>query len=70
MNAMPGKGQRWINRQNGWSVRVMSDPIEGWVIYRLKGAVPGLLHVSEWHAQYTLEVSKAATKPNAGASPA
>ena len=47
----PKKGERWLTK-DGRTVRVMADPIEGWVMYRYKGAMPGLLHANDWQQRF------------------
>lgn len=50
---IPRKGERWneIGRY-GRTCRVMSDLVEGYVMYRFKGAMPYLLHVNDWHKMF------------------
>ena len=46
----PKKGQRWqSSSQRTGECRVMSDPIEGWVMVRYKGAMPFCVAVRDWH---------------------
>lgn len=47
----PKKGERWLSN-TGRTIRVMADPIEGWVMYRYKGAGPCLMHANDWHARF------------------
>jgi hypothetical protein len=53
VNEPPKKGERWQCLQTDRTCRVMADPVEGWVMYRFKGAMPYLLHVNDWHKKFT-----------------
>lgn len=58
MNAIdtfPHKGERWESLLTGKTCRVMSDPIEGYVMARYKGAAPWLVHVSDWNRKFKLK---------------
>lgn len=48
----PKKGERWQSR-DGRTVRVMADPVEGYVIARYKGAGPFILHCNDWGKRFT-----------------
>lgn len=49
----PRKGERWDTiAQPTRTCRVMADPVEGYVMYRFKGAGPMLLHVSDWDKKF------------------
>lgn len=48
----PAKNSRWLNTATGSTARVMSEPIEGYVVARFKGAMPFLLHVNDWHKKF------------------
>jgi hypothetical protein len=48
LDAHPKKGERWDSLDGTRTCRVMSDPIEGYVMARWKGAMPWLLHVNDW----------------------
>ncbi len=48
----PKKGERWKCLQGDRTCRVMADPIEGYVMYRFKGAGPSLLHVNDWAKKF------------------
>lgn len=49
---IPKKGERWDSIYGSRTCRVMSDPIEGYVMARYKGAMPWLLHVNDWHKKF------------------
>ncbi len=55
-DSIPKKGERWDGLLSNRTVRVMADPIEGYVMCRLKGAMPFLVHVSDWHKRFTKKV--------------
>ena len=55
----PKKGERWINKATQQTVRVMSDPIEGWVVARYKDSAPWLRHVNDWHAGFVKKDDRA-----------
>lgn len=46
------KGQRWRHTAYGYEARVMSDPIEGYVMARYTGAVPFLTHLKDWDKKF------------------
>lgn len=48
----PRKGELWDSLRWGGTCRVMCDPVEGYVMARYKGAVPWLMHVSDWHKNF------------------
>ncbi|CAM5586668.1 hypothetical protein RLIN73S_01532 [Rhodanobacter lindaniclasticus] len=48
----PRKGERWICGRTNRTARIMADPIEGYVMYRFKGAAPCLLHKNDWHKRF------------------
>jgi hypothetical protein len=48
----PKKGERWDIIGGTRTCRVMSDPIEGYVVVRYKGASPCLWHVNDWHNHF------------------
>lgn len=61
----PKKGSRWLKKMpvtgepNRFqptdvqrTVRVMSDPIEGYVMVRHSGCVPFLVRLAEWNDKY------------------
>lgn len=48
----PKKGERWNTIEGSRTCRVMSDPIEGYVVARFKGAGPWLLHVNDWNKKF------------------
>lgn len=47
---IPKRGMRWV-RPSGREARVMGV-VDGYVVARLKGAMPFLLSVREWQAEY------------------
>ena len=47
----PKRGEKWID-DRGIACRVMSDPIEGYVVVRFKGAAPFLVHVNDWSKRF------------------
>lgn len=49
----PKKGERWVSNVYGKTCRVMSDPVEGYVMARYKGAAPWLVHISDWGKKFT-----------------
>jgi len=48
----PKKGEHWDSVHGGGTCRVMSDPVEGYVMARYKGAAPFLLHANDWHKKF------------------
>ncbi len=50
--AAPKKGERWDCGRTNRTARVMSDPVEGYVMWRFKGAGPNLTHVNDWHKRF------------------
>jgi len=44
----PKRGERWVRIATGHTARVMSEPIEGYIMARHKGGMPFLLHVNDW----------------------
>ena len=50
---LPRKGERWDAINRIFTVRVMADPIEGYIMARRKGGMPFLTHKSDWHGQFT-----------------
>ena len=47
--SVPKKGELWESRNPIYGVcRVMSDPVENYIIARYKRAVPFIVHVSCW----------------------
>lgn len=46
----PTPGSRWTDAKwpNG-AVAVVLDTVQGWVVWRRKGAMPQLRHVNQWH---------------------
>jgi len=44
----PKKGERLLALHGPQVARILSDPIEGWLVVRFKGAAPFLLHVNDW----------------------
>lgn len=49
---VPKKGERWVCGRTNRTVRVMADPIEGYVLFRFKGSMPHLLHKNDWHGRF------------------
>ena len=49
--SIPKKGERWLS-DTGRTIRIMADPVEGYVMYRYKGAAPCLMHVNDWHRRF------------------
>lgn len=49
---LPKRGERWDCTRVGRTVRVMSDPIEGYVMWRFKSAMPAVTHVNDWHKRF------------------
>lgn len=52
--SVPRKGERWERKNDSSVCRIMADPIEGYVMARFKGAMPFLVHVSEWHRHFRI----------------
>ena len=50
--AHPKKGERWDTLDGTRACRVMSDPVEGYVMARFNGAIPWLLHANDWHKRF------------------
>lgn len=48
----PKKGERWDTIDGSRTCRVMCDPVEGYIMYRFKGAAPHLLHVNDWFKRF------------------
>lgn len=48
----PKKGERWICGITNRTARIMADPVEGYVMFRFKGAMPCLLHQNDWHKRF------------------
>lgn len=48
----PKKGERYDSIIREATCRVMCDPVEGYVMARYKGAMPFLVHVSDWHQKF------------------
>ena len=44
----PRKGEIWYRIYDSTPVRVMCDPVERYVMVRIKGCVPFLVHESDW----------------------
>lgn len=71
---LPEAGQRWdtddmVFKQGAWgrgtrTARVMAVA-EGYIMARFQGAVPFVMHASDWHRKFTLKAGPARTKPNA-----
>jgi len=51
----PIKGQRWDSVVTRRTVRVMCNPVEGYVMVRYKGAAPFLIHVNDWKHVFVLK---------------
>lgn len=51
--SVPRKGERWDSVLQQQTCRVMCDPIEGYVMARFKGAMPFIVHVSDWNRKFT-----------------
>jgi hypothetical protein len=54
----PKRGERWDSISSDQTCRVMSDPVEGYVMARYKGAMPWLLHVNDWHKKFRRQGGK------------
>lgn len=63
MVEIPAKGERWDCLRTGSTARVMSEPVEGYVVWRFKGSMPSLTHVNDWHKRF---VRKPATRDGDG----
>lgn len=50
----PKRNQRWVNTKTGQTARIMSAPIDGWIVARYKGAMPWLLHMNDWHKKFVI----------------
>jgi hypothetical protein len=48
----PKRGEVWRDVNRSDTVRVMADPIEGYVMVRYKGATPFLVHISDWKVRF------------------
>lgn len=49
----PKKGERWHCSKTGRTVRVMADPVEGYIMARFKGAIPFVLHRNDWPKRFS-----------------
>lgn len=61
----PASGSRWTS--TNWpsgSVAVVLGVVQGWVVWRRKGAAPQLRHVNQWHDAF-LAVEAPKRKPSA-----
>lgn len=48
----PKRGEIWKDVNRSDTVRVMADPIEGYVMVRYKGSTPFLVHISDWQVRF------------------
>jgi hypothetical protein len=44
----PERGSRWINPVVAHGVIKVLGVVDGWVVWRYKGAMPGLCHKNNW----------------------
>lgn len=49
---IPAKGSKWQRPGDNSVLRVMSDPIEGWLMVRFTGAMPFVVRVTEIHDRF------------------
>ena len=51
---IPSKGDVWYRMIRNEPVRVMCDPVEGYVMVRHKGCVPFLTPLKDWNKEFML----------------